>query len=488
MDRRHLLLMGVLSLGCSALVPGPGDLVPTDGGGQREDGGRPRDGGVSSDGGPRPDGSPSPDGGPDDGGIPEDACVLRVWYPDRDDDGYGVAEEGVQRCGDPATGYVATAGDCNDDDENAFPGAAERCNGADDDCDTAIDEGLLRPLRERVQVFERNASALLQHEAGYLAVGFNNAGVAARYLDLTGTPLGSEVDFAVSAGATPAGAGAVLFRGPEGERAVVGWREGRRVMAQVLPIGATSPVGEPLVLGETASGNVAVVQLASRAVFVWHDEPGGALVARAMDPVLRITAGAEARLNVTARGYNGAIALPTSPPSALVASSELALTGQGVLAKVELTPSLVWRPVTAGVGAIAVLPSSERPLASNSTMTSVIDESQCLHALGFDADAADVGACQLFTGFVVSAFDRGGSLSLAYLTLGGLAFSEIPIRPVAEGTPPFMIETGPVSYPDATRLSFRGASGVVLYSNSEAILGGGGRRYTAWSRPIGCTP
>jgi hypothetical protein len=39
-------------------------------------------------------------------------------------------------------GTSADDGDCNDQDPLAFPGAAERCNGADDDCDGTTDEGL----------------------------------------------------------------------------------------------------------------------------------------------------------------------------------------------------------------------------------------------------------------------------------------------------------------------------------------------------------
>jgi Putative metal-binding motif len=36
-------------------------------------------------------------------------------------------------------GYLP-ADDCDDDDDSVHPEADERCNGADDDCDGAIDE------------------------------------------------------------------------------------------------------------------------------------------------------------------------------------------------------------------------------------------------------------------------------------------------------------------------------------------------------------
>jgi hypothetical protein len=42
-----------------------------------------------------------------------------------------------------ASGYVANSDDCDDDDADAYPGAPERCNGVDDDCDSVVDEDLV---------------------------------------------------------------------------------------------------------------------------------------------------------------------------------------------------------------------------------------------------------------------------------------------------------------------------------------------------------
>ncbi len=64
-------------------------------------------------------------------------CVDR--YADSDDDGYGI--DGDSRCvceGDPL--YIAeVGGDCDDDEDNIFPGASEICNTIDDDCDGQTD-------------------------------------------------------------------------------------------------------------------------------------------------------------------------------------------------------------------------------------------------------------------------------------------------------------------------------------------------------------
>ena len=47
----------------------------------------------------------------------------------------------VEACTVP-DGFVNTGTDCNDTDENAYPGAEEICDGIDNDCDDEIDEEL----------------------------------------------------------------------------------------------------------------------------------------------------------------------------------------------------------------------------------------------------------------------------------------------------------------------------------------------------------
>ncbi len=57
------------------------------------------------------------------------------WYADADGDGYGDGAA-TSACDAPA-GHVAADGDCDDGDELAYPGAAELCDGVDQDCDGA---------------------------------------------------------------------------------------------------------------------------------------------------------------------------------------------------------------------------------------------------------------------------------------------------------------------------------------------------------------
>jgi len=75
------------------------------------------------------------DGTPDDG-------VGTVWYPDADRDGFGTTTGAVTACLSPGSGYVATAGDCDDACATCRPGfPVELCmDSHDNNCNGAVDE------------------------------------------------------------------------------------------------------------------------------------------------------------------------------------------------------------------------------------------------------------------------------------------------------------------------------------------------------------
>lgn len=74
-------------------------------------------------------------------GLVDDGLTYSTYYTDDDNDGYG-AGPGVSLCSNPGPGFATTPGDCDDNNAAINPGAAEQCNGIDDDCDGQIDEGL----------------------------------------------------------------------------------------------------------------------------------------------------------------------------------------------------------------------------------------------------------------------------------------------------------------------------------------------------------
>jgi hypothetical protein len=74
-------------------------------------------------------------------GTADDGLATTTSYPDLDGDTYGDDAGAVVDCAVPAS-YVLVGGDCDDNDNFAYPGGTETCDGVDEDCDGTIDNGL----------------------------------------------------------------------------------------------------------------------------------------------------------------------------------------------------------------------------------------------------------------------------------------------------------------------------------------------------------
>jgi len=76
-----------------------------------------------------------------DGNADEDV-VDQPYCEDHDGDGHGVASGAMKMDCKPSAGFGDCAGDCDDGDDHVYPGAAEACDGRDEDCDGKVDEGV----------------------------------------------------------------------------------------------------------------------------------------------------------------------------------------------------------------------------------------------------------------------------------------------------------------------------------------------------------
>lgn len=75
-----------------------------------------------------------------DGLIDNAPVNTQSWYRDADGDGWGDPNDQIDSVCQP-TGYGSEPGDCNDADPQIGPGQPDLCDGIDNDCDLAVDEG-----------------------------------------------------------------------------------------------------------------------------------------------------------------------------------------------------------------------------------------------------------------------------------------------------------------------------------------------------------
>ncbi len=69
-------------------------------------------------------------------------CAGTTFYRDFDGDGVGATSSGTTIACVVPEGFSERGDDCDDNDERRKPGAQELCNGIDDDCNDAEDDGL----------------------------------------------------------------------------------------------------------------------------------------------------------------------------------------------------------------------------------------------------------------------------------------------------------------------------------------------------------
>ena len=66
--------------------------------------------------------------------------IIRIYYQDADEDGFGDAGAPLDACSCPF-GYVEDSHDCDDGNPQVYPGARECADGIDNNCNGQVDEG-----------------------------------------------------------------------------------------------------------------------------------------------------------------------------------------------------------------------------------------------------------------------------------------------------------------------------------------------------------
>jgi len=120
-------------------------------------------------------------------GVADNGAETMTFYIDGDGDGFGDDATGLEACVLPG-GFVVDGGDCQDGDSGIYPGAAELCDGVDQDCDDLVDDGA-KPLffadsdgdgHGDAAVTVQGADCSASAPVGYVAVGTdcNDTGAA----------------------------------------------------------------------------------------------------------------------------------------------------------------------------------------------------------------------------------------------------------------------------------------------------------------------
>lgn len=114
-----------------------------------------------------------------DGSTDEGATTT--FYADADADGFGDAAVTTEACIAPS-GYVINSSDCNDQNNRINPNATEKkCNGIDDNCNSAIDENKRVPIiskRGNLDICTTDSVFIFTSQSALLSYQWKKDGVA----------------------------------------------------------------------------------------------------------------------------------------------------------------------------------------------------------------------------------------------------------------------------------------------------------------------
>ena len=208
-----------------------------------------------------------------DGDIDEDV-VDATFFADADGDGFGDPSVTVEDCA-PPEGFTDVADDCDDAVADIFPGAAETCDVVDQDCDGAVDEGVLT-LSSRPTML-----GAYDQVGRNLAIASDGAGAAAVWVEPGGAltlqlldPAGGLLGGTTRVGDAPASGDAiprVAITRTEGARvAYVMWAGVDGVRARAVPLDGSAAPPSQLVDADPAARPTDLVLLGGVPYATWQ--------------------------------------------------------------------------------------------------------------------------------------------------------------------------------------------------------------------------
>ncbi len=322
------------------------------------------------------------DGGLFDAGT--DACAPTTWYADVDMDGHGDPNAMQSACIAPA-GFIAVAGDCNDGAMEIHPGVAEVCDNADQDCDGAVDEGLMQPVGDPVPFATATPTQLTA--AAYpdgAMVAWVAGGLNVAWVGWDGAVLSGPVEVAPSTD-MPRSPQTLFFESAGVQRLLLAWSEPDGVQLKIYSLGTfQSSFTQELVT--EAQERIALLQHGSRVMLAWNTDTDLALTTFApttvvLAPTLRIPG----ELPIGASYLNAPLAVASVGAAGDRAIGVVfRLDGAGEpaphLVPIEGTSDLVWAgessfllvqpPITTGSSVWGWL--LQRPRSSSNTIAAVV--------------------------------------------------------------------------------------------------------------------
>jgi hypothetical protein len=421
--------------------------------------------------------------------LDEGLSPRETYFADVDGDGAGVEDQSVEAC-EPPDGFATNAGDCAPMNENVFPGASESCNGLDDDCDTAIDEGEIGPVGSprTIASQDRRLVRVAADGAGYWIVYFEGQQPRLVQLDRTGEATGISVTWpdlpfpgyvALSVADTPAGV-----------RPVVAWPRASSVFAAAVDPDAPEATA-PVELGAAGETTLpAIVAVGPRILATWISGSGTNLRVRQFDPVANSATGDLLSEPVSESGV-GTYLIPSLTPTRDLSGVWVGFPAQqasdsdpaAYLASVAVGGSPTWLGIAARTAPYASVQGVYLGSVADGRLPTLVagETGVCMQVASIDgSDLMFSTACNPVPGSVSSApVRRGGGLTvLVRDSTSRLAVIDLADGPGTDGGA--FVEIAPRAAPGGDLAFIDEGEGLAVYAVGDTPP------YELMAQPIGC--